>query len=328
MNYRSYKDLVNTIWKNLHKLPEVDLVVGIPRSGIIPASIIALQLNKPFLPFDSFIKGQTPYTGERMRSALNSSCLKKDRKVLIVDDSTNSGWELKKKKEEILNNNTEGTFYFLCVYGSPNSFTIPDICLELLETPRIFQWNILNHKYLENACLDLDGVLCVDPKYEQNDDGARYREFCLNAKPLFIPFFRIGHIVTSRLEKYRPETEEWLKSKGIKYNELHMMQYKTAKERREDNKYGDYKARVYLETNSILFIESERKQARIIHKLSKKPVFCTNTAEFYPSHIIDETIEIGLNKTTIKDSFSFIILRSKSKLKKMISLGKKIFSQL
>jgi hypothetical protein len=36
--------------------------------------------------------------------------------------------------------------------------------------------------------------------------------FILNAPPLFIPGSKIGTIVTSRLEKYRIQTETWLEA--------------------------------------------------------------------------------------------------------------------
>ncbi|HKK63984.1 MAG TPA: phosphoribosyltransferase family protein, partial [Bacteroidales bacterium] len=303
------------------------LVVGIPRSGLIPASIIALQLNKPFQPLDSFLSQKDPYSGERMRKALKKLQDSKERRILVVDDSTNSGHELRKRKKQIEEANLEGHFYFLCVYGSKESFHLPDICLELVETPRIFQWNIMNHKYLENSCLDLDGVLCVDPKHEQNDDGEKYRDFILNARPLFIPYFKLGHIVTSRLEKYRKETEIWLKSNGIEYGQLHMMQYETAEERRKDNKYGEYKAKIFINTKSILFIESEKRQAHTIHKLAQKPVFCTGTTEFFPSHVVDADDAVK-PKIDLKQQSYFMVLRIKNLPNRFRALKRKIRNRI
>ena len=323
MQYRNYSDLTDTIWKNLGKLPNIDLVIGIPRSGLIPATIIALQLNKPFQPLDSFLRNESPYSGERMRKALKKLDSVEERTVLVVDDSTNSGHELRTRKAQIEKANIKGRFYYLCIYGSKESFHLPDFCLELVDTPRIFQWNIMNHRHLEKACLDLDGVLCIDPTHEQNDDGEEYIKFCLNAKPLFIPYFKIGNIVTSRLEKYRSETESWLKRQGIEYEKLHMMQYKTAAERRKDNKYGEYKARVYIETNSTLFIESERRQARIIYKLSRKPVFCTGTTEFFPTHV-NYNDQPGSVNTGFKKKLAFTLLKAKNIPYKILSLKARI----
>ena len=64
---------------------------------------------------------------------------------------------------------------------------------------------------------------CVDPTPEENDDGPRYREFLLNAQPLFIPRTEVGTLFTSRLEKYRPEIMAWLKKNHVKYDKLVML---------------------------------------------------------------------------------------------------------
>ena len=61
--------------------------------------------------------------------------------------------------------------------------------------------------------MDFDGVLCRDPTEEENDDGDKYRYFIANVEPIFKPSVEIGWIVTSRLEKYRDLTENWLKKK-------------------------------------------------------------------------------------------------------------------
>ena len=47
----------------------------------------------------------------------------------------------------------------------------------------------------------------IYPTKEQNDDGPEYVSFLLNAVPLYLPGSKIGTLVTSRLEKYRVETE-------------------------------------------------------------------------------------------------------------------------
>ena len=66
MNYRSIKDLNNTILKNLHTIPrDFDLVVGVPRSGMLPANLIALYLNLPYTDIHSFINGYVYKSGAR-----------------------------------------------------------------------------------------------------------------------------------------------------------------------------------------------------------------------------------------------------------------------
>jgi hypoxanthine phosphoribosyltransferase len=60
MNYRSYQDLSDDIKSNIYKLEKynIDLVVGIPRSGMIPAYMISLILNVNCTDFHSFIENR------------------------------------------------------------------------------------------------------------------------------------------------------------------------------------------------------------------------------------------------------------------------------
>jgi uncharacterized HAD superfamily protein len=145
--------------------------------------------------------------------------------------------------------------------------------------PRYFQWNILNHTSLEKACFDIDGVLCADPNEEQNDDGPIYRDFVLNAPPLFIPGSKIGTIVTSRLEKYRPETEQWLAANKIKYDKLVMLDLPNKEARMKANSHATHKANTYKSAGYILFVESALYQALEINRITKKPVLCTENFE-------------------------------------------------
>lgn len=47
MTYTTYEDLSNCIRRNVWKVPaDVDLIVGVPRSGMIPALMLAELMNK------------------------------------------------------------------------------------------------------------------------------------------------------------------------------------------------------------------------------------------------------------------------------------------
>ena len=130
-------------------------------------------------------------------------------------------------------------------------------------------------------CFDIDGVLCEDPKEEQNDDWPLYQDFILNARQKFNPTATIWYLVTTRLEKYRRETELRLKNNRIKYSELIMLNLPTKEERIRLNMHWKFKWEVYRKLkDSILFIESDYNQAIEIAKISNKPVFCTENSQF------------------------------------------------
>jgi adenine/guanine phosphoribosyltransferase-like PRPP-binding protein len=53
MNFVTYRDLNEDIIRNLHRIPnDIDVVVGVPRSGLLVASQIALYRNLPVVLTD------------------------------------------------------------------------------------------------------------------------------------------------------------------------------------------------------------------------------------------------------------------------------------
>lgn len=272
MHYRNVSDLNNIILRKLSILPrDFDLIVGIPRSGMLPANLLALYLNLPYTDIHSFVNGHIYQAGERSRF-FN---LKDMKKILVVDDSVASGTAMDRSRQTLKDAEKKFEIKYCAVYMVPGKEKTVDYYFEVVPLPRFFQWNILNHTALEKACFDIDGVLSVDPDEADNDDGERYVRFLLNATPLFIPGSRIGTIVTSRLEKYRKETEEWLRNHNIKYNELVMLDMPDMKARQKAGNHAEHKAKTYMSKPYVLFIESDIRQAAEINRISGKPVLCT-----------------------------------------------------
>lgn len=276
MYYRNVSDLNQIILKRLNVIPrDFDLIVGIPRSGMLPANLLALYLNKPYTDIDSFINGHIYKAGARGQFF----DIKQFKKVLVVDDSISSGSAMIKCKEKLKDLNADFDFSYCAIYVIPGKEKMVDHYFELVPLPRYFQWNIFNHSTLEKACFDIDGVLCIDPTDDQNDDGPKYIDFCLNAPPLYIPGSKIGTIVTSRLEKYRTETETWLAKHNVKYNKLVMLDLPNKEARQKANNHAGHKATTYNSGNYILFIESSLRQSIEINRKTKKPVLCTENFE-------------------------------------------------
>ncbi|MCO6161427.1 phosphoribosyltransferase family protein [Flavobacterium sp. NRK F7] len=291
MNYRSLNDLNSTILKQLHLIPrDIDLIVGVPRSGMLPANLLALYLNLPYTDIHSFMNGYIYQSGARRQFITE----KEYKKILVVDDSIASGSALKECKRDLADFETRFDIQYCVIYYTPEKGRLADYAFEAVATPRYFQWNIFNHTSLEKACFDIDGVLCVDPSDEQNDDGPLYRDFLLNAVPLYIPKCKIGTIVTSRLEKYRSETEAWLQKNGIRYDKLVMLDLPDMKARQKANNHAQHKAKEFESKPYTLFIESNLSQAVEINKITKKPVFCTENFEMvYNSESLVYNIKSG-----------------------------------
>lgn len=282
MNFITIAELNNDIVNNMHLIPkDVDIVVGVPRSGMLVATIIALYLNIPLTDIDSFINGKLYSTGstKNIDNVIKNYC--EIKTALIVEDSSNTGNSIIEAREKL----SAITFVkkiFLSVYVTKAAIDKVDIYFRKIEQPRVFEWNFMHSDDLIHACVDIDGVLCMDPTYEENDDGEKYIKFILMAIPRYIPTKKIGWIVTSRLEKYRKETEKWLEKNGIEYGQLIMMNLETAQERRELNNHAEYKANIYKKLDEAYwFVESDRSQAREIANRTGKAVFCVNAQQFY-----------------------------------------------
>lgn len=283
MNYRSLSHLSQLSNAYAGKIPhDVDLVVGIPRSGMLVASIVALKQNLPLTDLYSFLRNDDLKKGST-RTYKHAGLVKpRDaRKVLLVDDSIATAKSMHAAVEQV-RAAYQGEVVTLAAFAEKHNRHLVGMYLELVEQPRVFEWNIMHHSLMGHACLDIDGVLCVDPTVEQNDDGPNYRDFLSSTRPLFIPSIKVAHLVTSRLEKYRPETEAWLQRNGVQYGTLHMLDLPSAEERRRLNIHHKFKAEVYARhPQTRLFVESEDRQAIEIMKLSGKPVYCIETNEMY-----------------------------------------------
>lgn len=273
MEYRSIDDLARSIIAGAHTLPpEVDVIVGIPRSGMLAASILALHLNLPLLDLDSFLSGATPAVGRTVKHTMSWNGGGSFRKAVVLDDSVATGESISSARDKIRAADIPTDVLVGAVYASSQNPAGIDFHFEVVPQPRIFQWNFTRNKWIASACFDIDGVLCHDPSRHQNDDGTEYVKFLLEAKPFLRPQIKIAHLVTSRLEKYRAQTEDWLDRNGIAYEHLWMLDLPTAEERRALGMHAKFKARIYKETGAHLFVESEHDQAIEIAELSQKPV--------------------------------------------------------
>ena len=283
MKYRGLTDLSQLTSRYASSVPrDVELVVGIPRSGMLVASIVALKLNLPLTDLYSFLRNDDLKKGNT-RTYKHEQLIKPQdaRKILLVDDSVSSGNSMRAACEKV-GQAYGGAVVTMAAFVERRNRDQVDLYFEQVEQPRMFEWNIMHHPFLAQACLDIDGVLCVDPTDEENDDGPGYREFLCKTRPLFIPSVKVAHLVTSRLEKYRPETERWLQEHGVQYGQLHMLDLPSAEERRRLNIHHKFKAQVFgQEPLARLFIESEAYQAQEICRLTGKPVYCIETNQMY-----------------------------------------------
>ena len=261
----------------LRGLPsDLELIVGIPRSGLLAASLLALHLNLPMTDVEGLIEGRVLQPGPRYAAGV-AGLLDKPTNVLVVDDSVLFGSQIQAVKERIGAAGLPHTVRYAALYPAPGSEHHVDFFFEIVEAPRCFEWNLMHHPWvLSKTCMDIDGVLCRDPTDAENDDGPEYQRFLLRADRRYLPSVPVRWLVTSRLEKYRAPTEDWLAANGVEYGELLMMDYPDMAARRAANAYASFKAEIYKK-GAILSSKARRCAQEEIARLSGKSVFCAET---------------------------------------------------
>ena len=95
--YVSFAQLSDAIRAQLYEIPaDVDLIVGIPRSGMVPAYQIGLFLNRLVCDIDSFIADGSISHGHTRKLGVALSSLRQARHILLVDDSIATGGSMQK----------------------------------------------------------------------------------------------------------------------------------------------------------------------------------------------------------------------------------------
>lgn len=281
-NYFTNSDFCNIVRDNLWKIPhDIKGVIAIPRSGLFPGTLIAEYLNVTLTTVDLFCDGILLCGGQA-----NQEKNIVYGKYLVIDDSFSSGRSFKLAKEKL--GNLDGAENYEFVYCSviseedkKSDFGI-DIVLHDFPIKRIFELNLLRNINLDNSIIDLDGFLCKDPEWGLDLDEPKYIEFIKTAKPYFIPTTCVRGIVTSRLEKYRDITEQWLNENGVKYDGLRMLPCNSIEEKQNYYTSWEYKGYIYKNTqDTFCFIESSDYEAQKIAQLSGKCVYCVETNKFY-----------------------------------------------
>ena len=276
MKYITLNELNNAVRTNMWKIPhDIEFVIGIPRSGMLPATIISEYLHIPLIDIDSFVNGCEPTGGHR----LTMSQITSTNKVLVIDDTTYNGSTMTEAKEKLKGFSYE--FIYAAVYlEGDNGAKHIDIYLEDVrkytkQFPNvIYEHNIYHHypHIMTRSMYDIDGVLCKEPPDERNTE--EYEKYIANPILNIVPSGMVGKLVTYRLNKYRSITEKWLRDIHMQYGQLIMFNANSWKERHDTCiSPAEYKATIYkADKSSILFVESDDWQARQIYEKSGKPV--------------------------------------------------------
>lgn len=266
-------DLVNDTLSMVPQLPPLRAIVGIARSGILPASVLATHLGTALYSLDNRT-GEVLELGRGRRFEDQSP----DGRVLLVDDTIFSGYAFAKACPAVHQHFGEAPLTAATYAKSMSAYKI-DFYAKTSER-HWFSWNLFNHPLLSHWAFDLDGVFCRDFAPHEDDDGPIYREMMQILPGNHNRPRKPCTIITARLEKYRDLTEAWLDKQGIPVERLVMGPWATKQERESDDVWA-WKAGWIKQLKKQAFVESSRHGAVKIHELTGIPVICTDTNEAF-----------------------------------------------
>jgi len=241
-----------------------DIIIGVPRSGLLVANMIALKLGKPLTTPDLLIKDC--YWKSELIPQKN-----KYKKVLLVDDSITTGKAMEKSLRILSQSQKCIHITKAALIATNESKSLVDLYYKIIPHPRLFEWNLL-HASKGILASDMDGVICENcpPGVDSNEE--LYIEWIKNAKQYLIPTFEIDIIVSNRLEKYRADTEEWLAKHGVLYKKLVLWSINSKQERK--GRYAQNKIDTILKYKPEIIWESSINEAKQIYEATKIPTLC------------------------------------------------------
>jgi orotate phosphoribosyltransferase len=246
-----------------------DLIVGIPRSGLMIASMIATRLGKPLATPEMASNGQYWQPSSLSERPIHNA--------LLVDDATETASSLLVAQAKINTTNPDLKITTASLIVTPESMEKVDLYFHVQKQPTIYEWNLMHLRYNLRIAFDMDGVLCED--YHGNGKEEDYITWLERARPYLLPNYEISCIITARSEKYRVQTENWLKKHEVRYRKLVMMDVLDLASTR--GKHEEHKIRAILNERPDLFIESDRAIAKAINYELGIPVIAIDEMSIY-----------------------------------------------
>ena len=269
INYRSVADLNSQIVSMASRLPqEVEVIVGVPRSGLLAGSLLALHLNLPLTDLEGFIQGRMLAGGARLKGQALETLLHTSRTALIIDDSVATGAQFRVVRERLAAAELPHTLLYAAVYVKPGESPV-DFAGEAVPTPRVFEWNFMHHGQLSVACMAVEGVL-----HRELPSGEDYARFLEHAEPLHLPTKPVGWLVSRRPGRDRAPLEAWLTEHNVRCEKLVMMPAGA-----DHTQSDQFKADTYRKTGALMFVDSTVEGAANVANLSGRPVLCIETRE-------------------------------------------------
>lgn len=273
MYYKSINDMNDAILRGLEKFPtDADLVVGIPRSGLLAGNMISLYLNLPLTDLKGLGERRLLGNGKRPLPGSSERVFQDARKIIVVDDCVSRGTEMLKTKKLIEEWGYADRVVYATVFCFPERPDIADINLEIIPRPMCFQWSCMHTPEISSNCVDLDGLLAsrIDPEAAKTRES--YLEQVRIANPIFTPTIEIGCIFAHRPDFSREATEIWLSQNRIRYKRLVLLPNEVFENPDGHAKMCEVFSSIFQEEQYRLYLSGDDRVSAEVAEHTGKPV--------------------------------------------------------
>lgn len=258
---------------------DIDGVVGVARSGLMAASLIAARLH---LPLWTVTRSEgIVWPGGGFRMGADGEPI--PNHVVLIDDTIATGREMRALPDAVRERWPGIKLTRAVVYAAPDKMGLVDYCARSYPGPHYLAWNWQNAGHGERCGYDFDGILCRDFTSDECLENGRYKERMGKIESLYLPRrSTIPLIVTARHQAFETETKAWIERHGLKVDRLVMRDWgEPSADIGDIEKIIAFKAEAYADSDCTLFAESDSVQAEAIAKASRKPVLCPQAGKVF-----------------------------------------------
>lgn len=244
--------------------PDLAGIVGVPRSGLIPASQLACLLHLPLYAL-------APEGLVDVGRGYRLDAPPRDGRLCVVDDTIQTGHSIRRAKKRWRKLALPDAVWVGC-YVTPAHSGEVDFVGREIRANHWMEWNWPNSTLSPHLATDFDGVICQDLPPQTNwGSHAEYAAAIASARPLYLMRRApVPLVVTARPEAMREATQAWCARHGVQVERLEMWPGGA----RSQAAIAAWKAEIYGRSNLAIYVESDPVLAAKIWQHCRRPVLC------------------------------------------------------
>lgn len=288
LKFLKTEDLIADTLKLIPSLGRIARVIGIARSGMLPATVVATHTGCELWSID-----QQSLTMQHLGGGARTTTFNPDKsgKTILIDDSAWTGAAMRSCLPVVQAQFPDAETASIYWRDKPECYR-PQHVGDAYDV-HYFEWNIEHVSWSNDIGWDMDGVLCRDFTADEDDDGERYIETMRNMEPTkWCVASKPKTIITARRSVYRDQTKAWLTKHNINVNRLIMW---TGGYERKAEVIAAWKASMIKAHRLRVYVESSTAMAKLISVATAKinwniPVICTEDFRVWEAKISRQPI--------------------------------------